>query len=46
MLGMTISRAFDFQGPRLKVKVTVANLEKKSNIVIALAPILIDWFFM
>ena len=43
MLGMIISQAsFDFQGPGLKVKVTVAILRKK--FVIVLAPTFIDGF--
>ena len=43
MLGMILSRvSFDFQGPGLKIKVTVAILRKKN--VIVLAPTFIDGF--
>ena len=31
MLGMIISRAFDFHGPWLKAKVTVVNFRKKQT---------------
>ena len=42
MLGMIISRAFDFQGPGLKVIVTVAIFRKK--FVIPLVPTFSDGF--
>ena len=43
MLGYdNLSSKFNFQGPRLKVKVTVAIFRK--NFVIALAPTFIDGF--
>ena len=39
-----ISSKFDFQGPSLKVKVTVAIFRKQKNFVISLVPIFINGF--